>query len=58
VNDPTCKTATFNEWHRVLCDVARESGGSASTPAPWMRRLYDRQYTPRDAWDAFNNDEV
>lgn len=58
VSEPTTRTATFDEWHRALCAVAREDGGSASTLAPWMRKLYNREYTPREAWDAFNNDEV
>jgi hypothetical protein len=58
MNDPTCKTSTFNEWHRALCEHARNNGGSASTLSGWMRRLFDRHYTPAEAWEAFTNNEV
>lgn len=58
MNDPTNTTATFDEWHRALCIVARERNGSASTCAAWMRRQYDRGYTPAEAWENFENDEV
>jgi hypothetical protein len=58
MNEPTNTTATFDEWHRALCAVARERGGSASTRSPWMRRQYDRGHTPAEAWENFENDEV
>lgn len=58
VEEPTYATATFAEWHRRLCEVARESGSSASTEQTWMHRLYNRHYTPSEAWQAFSNNEV
>lgn len=58
LNEPTFKTATFNEWHRELCQLARSKGGSTSTEQAWMHELYNQHYTPSEAWDAFNNDEV
>lgn len=58
MNEPTYRTATFDEWHRALCEHARNNGGSASTRQAWMHRLYNREYTPSEAWEAFNNDEV
>lgn len=54
----THRTATFNEWHWQLCEYARKAGGSASTEAVWMRRMYDKGASPSEAWEAFINDEV
>lgn len=56
--EPTYKTATFNEWHRELCAVARQQHGSAATEQAWMHELYNQHLTPSEAWEAFTNDEV
>lgn len=57
IEEPTYKTATFAEWHRQLCEVARAQGGSASTEQAWMHRSYNRFLTPSEAWEQFTNDE-
>lgn len=58
LSEPTYKTATFVEWYRRLCEIARSQGGSASTEQAWMHRLYNRNLTPAEAWEQFNNNEV
>lgn len=58
MDEPTNRTATFDEWHRALCAIARQHGSSASTRAPWMRRQYDRGATPAEAWEAFETDTI
>lgn len=56
--EPKYRNATFAEWHRQLCEVARAAGGSASTEQAWMHKLYSRDLTPAEAWEQFTNDEV
>ena len=58
MSEPTNTTATFGQWHMALCQHARERGGSASTLAIWMTRLYQQGLTPSEAWEVFSNDEV
>jgi hypothetical protein len=58
ISEPTILSATYNEWHRELCRIAREGGGSTSTDQAWMHELYNQHLTPSEAWAAFNNDEV
>lgn len=58
MDEPTFKTATFQEWHRALCEYARQNNGSAALEQAWMHRAYNRYLTPSEAWDAFTNDEV
>jgi hypothetical protein len=56
--EPTFTTSNFRDWHRRLCEIARTQGGSASTEQAWMHRLYNEHYTPSEAWEAFNNNEI
>lgn len=58
MDEPTFRTATFQEWHRELCAHARRQGGSASTEQAWMHEAYGNFLTPSEAWEAFTNDEV
>ncbi len=39
----------FEDWHRELCRIAREHGGSAADAEGW-REVYEAGKTPEQAW--------
>jgi len=51
VNIVTKDDIDFDSWHDILCDVARENGGSATDKEVW-REEYDKDLTPEAAWQA------